>query len=790
MRNASSRLPAMRPPVARLSFNAIGLVVVAALTAHGGEVHLKNGVRIAGQVRPLQSLSAAAVNRGPTTLYPVVLIDAGWRRVFVPHRQVTADGLDLTAGMTAKGQRAPEIFNIDQRKRGSGLTVSQVGLMSFVDAWSEFGRRRVTLQSARGPIDIVQGITRIAPDHVWITSLTHDWQFGQSLASISPVTIEQILRRQIDAHEANDRLALARFFLEAEYYPQAFRELDAISTEFSGLSDRVSAIRTELAQLFGDQLMEELDRRRAAGQRQLTRSVARSLTGQSFGPAVAARVDQLLAELDADEQKIELIRLQLGELQAKLTKPEEIEQVAAIRVVLSEELSPAGLPRLQPFLQVLDDTGVDPEEKLALALSGWVVGSAGAVTELPTAIAFWELRRLAVEYLRSGDPSWLESLPRLEGVGPRTLLAAASRLPLPLEPASKATGEPFRVEVPTDGTGSNSIAYWVMLPPEYDPQVDYPCIVTLNPPERTPEEMTRFWGGSADQPGLAQRQGYIVVSPEHAAERTDAYRYDVGTHDRVLGAITHARRMYRIDSDRIYLSGHGLGGDASVDLALSHPSWFAGAIPVNATIDHYAKYYREQARYVSWYFVFGERASRPSGDPVFASNRSYFDGMFVDGANHDVICVEYPGRGTDLFPDELPRIFDWMALHRRPPPQVEFACRSLRRSDSRYFWLSAPDLPDFPNIMVPAGTRRTAAPVAIEGKITPGNTIYIKSPSRRHTLHLSDGQVSEESRVTVRLGDRQVFRDFVAPDPDSILGELRATGDRQRIAAYRIVVGD
>ena len=75
----------------------------------------------------------------------------------------------------------------------------------------------------------------------------------------------------------------------------------------------------------------------------------------------------------------------------------------------------------------------------------------------------------------------------------------------------------------------------------------------------------------------------------------------------MLGALRDACRRFSIDTDRVFLTGHGMGGDAAWDIAIAHPDLWAGVIPIVAAgrssiVGRYAK----NARYVTWYFVAGE----------------------------------------------------------------------------------------------------------------------------------------------------------------------------------------
>ena len=97
-----------------------------------------------------------------------------------------------------------------------------------------------------------------------------------------------------------------------------------------------------------------------------------------------------------------------------------------------------------------------------------------------------------------------------------------------------------------------------------------------------------------------------MIAPDYAPANQAEYDYDSATHHHVLSAMNDARRRFTIDSDRIYLTGHGMGADAAFDLGFSHPDEFAGVIPICGIMDHYCKFYRENAVGSAWYVIGGE----------------------------------------------------------------------------------------------------------------------------------------------------------------------------------------
>ncbi len=79
-----------------------------------------------------------------------------------------------------------------------------------------------------------------------------------------------------------------------------------------------------------------------------------------------------------------------------------------------------------------------------------------------------------------------------------------------------------------------------------------------------------------------------------------------GNTRRCLNSLRDACRRFSIDTDRVYLSGYSMGGDAAWDIGLAHPDLWAGVIPISALADRYCTFYWENAKYVPFYVILGE----------------------------------------------------------------------------------------------------------------------------------------------------------------------------------------
>ncbi len=310
------------------------------------------------------------------------------------------------------------------------------------------------------------------------------------------------------------------------------------------------------------------------------------------------------------------------------------------------------------------------------------------------------------------------------------------------------------------------ITYWVQLPPQYDPYRRYPAIVTLHGAASTPQMQIDFWAGpwmpGGWRRGQASRRGYIVIAPAWAAPYQKQYEFSAREHAAVLAVVRDACRRFSIDTDRIFLTGHSMGGDAAWDIALAHPDLWAGVIAFVPTSDKYIPLYWQNAQYVPLYFVCGEL----DGDRLVTNGRD-FDRYLQRGFNATV--VEYLGRGHEFFFDELHRAFDWMERTRRQPMPRSFAVASLRPWDNFFWWLELEGMP--PGAMIdPAdwGRSRPGQPTITRSSITPGGTMYVTTGAQKVTIWLSPEVIDVSTRPTIVVnGQRVPFSDLGALGGDT-----------------------
>ena len=719
---------------------------------------------------------AAEAARGNPTGTPILACDDQLTRTMVSKRRVvkvepSPAGLGL------------ERIEIPQRVPENGRRVTAVGGVIEATPFDEFGRRVLALATASGRVDIVQGITQITPRWTSVEGITTEHPVLLDTRIATSSIPRDVLRRVIDQHidrkNSDQRLRVVRLLLQAERYDDARHELDAVLADFPDLA-ALTAERKGLAELAAAKLLDEILLRGRAGQDRLAMRLLEDFPAADAGGEV---VEAVRESRDAYRDRQTRAKQLVEELRGRLAALEDEEtRTAATRIVaeMAGGLSFATLDRLAAFERLGTDPQLPPDRALAIAISGWLQGAAAASENLKLALSAARVRDLLREYLQAADAAVRDTLRvklgNEEAFSPATVAALARQMRPPAEPTAAIAPGLHELDV-VGLEGEPGSRCLVQLPPEYDPLRRYPVVVSLHAAWSTPLNQIDWWAGQPSQDGLrrgqATRRGVIVIAPAWTAPQQTSYEYSARDHAAVLNALRAAQRRFSIDSDRVFLSGHSLGGDAAWDIALAHPDLWAGLVAIAPTAGKYVNHYWHNARTLPIYIVAGELDTA-----CMARNSMDLDRYFAKG--FDTTYVEYRGRGHEHFSDELLRIFDWMAIKQRTffPRSIDVV--TLRPWDRFFWWLEMAGAPEKTVVLPaqwppPAGFR----PFSIEAKTTPGNSVAVHCGAERVRVWLSPELVDFDRPITVTLDGRKLTREGVDPDIDVLLEDLRLRGDRQ-----------
>ena len=216
--------------------------------------------------------------------------------------------------------------------------------------------------------------------------------------------------------------------------------------------------------------------------------------------------------------------------------------------------------------------------------------------------------------------------------------------------------------------GKKKLSYGLYLPKTFDASKTYPLIVVLHGLNSNPGQILAY-------PGLtkyADDKNYILVAPMGYNERGwygsrgegggrggDPENLGKLSEQGVMDVLKLTRKNFKIDSDRIYLFGHSMGGGGSMHLAMKYPKVWA-AIAVIAPAAYGDRTRLESAKHIPAYVVQGDRDRLVS----VGATRKWVEKMKELGMKHEYVEVKNGGH-VRLAWQHFDGIFDFFAANPR-----------------------------------------------------------------------------------------------------------------------------
>ena len=193
----------------------------------------------------------------------------------------------------------------------------------------------------------------------------------------------------------------------------------------------------------------------------------------------------------------------------------------------------------------------------------------------------------------------------------------------------------------------------VVLPEGYDAEVDraWPLMIFLHGAgERGDSLEAVSVHGPIKERWAGRDLPFVIVAPQVPAGE----RWTVG---RVAAALDDALATYRIDTDRVYLTGLSMGGFGTWEAIMRMPERFAAAVPICGGglplgLD-------AAASVPVWTF-------HGAMDPVVPIEMSVGMVRALRGAGGDVRFTVYPDAGHDSWTETYanPEVYEWLLGHR------------------------------------------------------------------------------------------------------------------------------
>lgn len=185
--------------------------------------------------------------------------------------------------------------------------------------------------------------------------------------------------------------------------------------------------------------------------------------------------------------------------------------------------------------------------------------------------------------------------------------------------------------------------YTLFVPASYTHGRPAPLIVNLHGLNITPLQQMLF-DGTTD---LAERYGFIVVAPmgfnlsgwwgTRPGRSSELSELDAMT------LLESMRQHYTIDSDRIYLMGHSMGGAGTYHLGAKYNDIWAGIAPIAAAGGIADAAAAERCRSFPTLLMHGEK------DSIVSVNGSRRAAALLQGAGTQHLYLEFPGKDHEFW---------------------------------------------------------------------------------------------------------------------------------------------
>lgn len=770
---------------------------------NAAQIQLKDGRKIQGESSAVARIDAK-IDPGKVQTKNITVIDDGLRRIFVSKKNVVDVFPD---------EKPLEVFRFPQRYARSETAgkLEVLGDYRPVEPYAQFdkyGRRLVSLAGPDGLLYETQSIVEINSRYVRARGLRYIWDARYGTITFPHSVLSPILRQVGDPNRFEDRMKVFTFFALAEYYEAAEAELAAIEHDFKDdpklkNNRNITYAKRRMRQLTLERLERELQMRSEAGQHQQVLHLLNTFPTEDAG-LVLQRVRRMLDNYHQMDHKRERILQRLEELADSYAKDENAkdeykENIAELLTEIQNELNPNTIPRFESFLLNDQDASMPAEEKLALGLSSWILGNDAEIRRMTVAASLIKTRNLVLDYLRQNQFAATQeiynAIVKEEAGTPEIVVQILKSVRPPLDNDIKTAADPqqpgfFQLERPGVAGSSyyETIPYLVQLPPEYDPNRKYPTIVTLHSNTSSPGKMLDWWCGSWQDGyrlGQATRHGYIVIAPYWAMPGQMSYDYTVLPHAAVLYALSDASVRFSIDRDKVFLTGHGMGGDAAWDIGAAHPDLWAGVIPFGGMAKEQVFTYAENMQHVPFYYIGGELESGESGGRL--RNKTTINGPTLNHylrSGFNATVVQYLGRGAETFGEETLELYKWMKNLKRTTPEKFTVCSIRPQNNFYFFWgIEYPELPSEANW--PRDNKGKIDVLETTWQfIERANRIKISTKGRfsrlNPVIYLTPEMIRFNQRIEIEFDNKKIHPyGFVEPDLRVILEDARTRKDRQ-----------
>jgi len=313
--------------------------------------------------------------------------------------------------------------------------------------------------------------------------------------------------------------------------------------------------------------------------------------------------------------------------------------------------------------------------------------------------------------------------------------------------------------------------YSLSVPQSYEPVRDYGLVVCLHGAGFTGEAYLDRWKTRLGE-------GYLLACPTYPA----GFWFTRPAEDLVLATVQAVQRRYRIDPNRIFLTGMSNGGIGTWLIGMHHASSFAGLAPMASGIDDVLFPFLENLRATPVYIIHG---SQDQVMPVelsrtLAGELKHLGYPFVY-REHD---RTHPMAGGHFFPrEELSDLVKWFDSQRRTPaPKTLTVVRDASHL-LPFGWVridATDEIASFSEGLIDKrdDSIRQRRYARLTATVTGPNRIEVQTDRvRQYTLFLNEDLIDFSKPVVVATDGQVSFDGIVTPHVETLLRQARLRQD-------------
>lgn len=687
-------------------------------------------------------------------------------------------------------------FKIRQRRKSLMPMQYRIGL-HFRPPFDAAGKSFLELRLPAGVTKKLElGITAVNSQHVTVSGLTHRWEYWIDISQIPDATLYSnggrpcLLRMADGFADGQTQLNMAQMLLEGEKYIAAQSLIGDIQASFPDLSDKCDRLAETWNDSFGQRVVDELNRLRDTGKTVSARKYARLWPDGKLASVIKVRANAVQKQLDEEAQRITGLREAISAVLAEIEDLQIRRDAMRMWNQVNDQITPVTLDRFGAF-ELFADSGL-PESRFALAMTGWLLGTNDAFDNFVEADGLFRIREMLTSYLQTEPDQDTErnrlvaEIRQQEGFSVERVAAVLKSLP-PSDSLVRESGalEPTIVAI---AATDDAVGGTIQVPAEYSPLRRYPLLVAFPQGGVSASDTLKWWSQKADQ------NGYLLVVPQLYTVEDPAYGASAAEHLGVLKLLRQVKAGLSVDDNRVYVAGHGIGGEAAMDIAASHPDIFAGMISLGGRGRRHVQWTAHNSMSLPWYIVVGSR------QPGYYTRLEYllrklFRRSPETKQHSDVLFARYRERGFEPFSEELPKLFDWMEVHRRDPHPADIDSTILRSSDSSWWWIQLQDIPSRFHCLDAANTAESR-PTDVAGRVPGSLSVSVSKNLIRFTSLPADGYIrlspempgiDLEQSLNIRVGRKSQKIDY-RPSIRDMLEDFYENRDRERLSYMKIPI--